>query len=36
MLRKGNEIKWTSEARKYFFDIKKALTKASMLNIHNC
>jgi hypothetical protein len=31
MLRKGNEIKWTPEARKSFEDIKVALTKAPML-----
>ena len=36
MLRKENEIKWTSEARKPFFDIKKALTKAPMLNSLDC
>lgn len=33
MLRKDNEIKWTGEARQYFVDIKKALTKAPMLII---
>jgi hypothetical protein len=31
MLRKGNEIKWTPEARKSFEDIKVALTKAPVL-----
>jgi hypothetical protein len=31
MLRKGSEIKWTPEARKYFEDIKVALTKAPVL-----
>jgi hypothetical protein len=31
MLRKGNEIKWTQEARKSFEDIKIALTKAPVL-----
>jgi hypothetical protein len=31
MLRKGNEIKWKSEAKKYFEDIKVALTKAHVL-----
>ena len=31
MLRKGSEIKWTPEARKYFKDIKVALTKAPIL-----
>jgi hypothetical protein len=31
MLKKGSEIKWTPEARKYFEDIKVALTKAPML-----
>jgi hypothetical protein len=31
MLRKGSEIKWTPEARKYFEDIKVALTKAPIL-----
>ena len=36
MLRKENEIKWTSEAKKSFSDIKKALTKALVLNSPNC
>ena len=36
MLRKENEIKWTSEARKAFSDIKKALTEAHLLNKHDC
>ena len=31
MLKKGNEIKWIHEARKYFEDIKVALTKALVL-----
>jgi hypothetical protein len=31
MLKKGSEIKWTPEARKYFEDIKVALTKAPVL-----
>jgi hypothetical protein len=31
MLRKGNEVKWTSEPREYFFQIKKALTEAPVL-----
>jgi hypothetical protein len=31
MLKKGNEIKWTPEARKSFEDIKVALTKAPVL-----
>jgi hypothetical protein len=31
MLRKGNEIKWNLEAKKYFEDIKVALTKAPVL-----
>jgi hypothetical protein len=31
MLKKGNEIKWIPEARKYFEDIKVALTKAPVL-----
>ena len=31
MLRKGNEIKWTTEARKSFEDIKIALTQAPVL-----
>jgi hypothetical protein len=30
ILRKGSEIKWTPKARKYFEDIKVALTKAPM------
>jgi hypothetical protein len=35
MLNKGNEIKWIPEARKYFEDIKVALTKAIVLAIRN-
>jgi hypothetical protein len=31
MLRKGNEVRWTSESRHYFEQIKKALTEAPML-----
>lgn len=31
MLRKGNEIKWTREARQYFSKIKTTLAQASML-----
>ena len=31
MLRKNNEVKWNTEARKSFDQIKKALTKASVL-----
>ena len=31
MLRKGNEIKWTTEARKSFEDIKTTLTQALVL-----
>jgi hypothetical protein len=31
ILRKGSEIKWTSEARKSFEDVKVALTKAPVL-----
>jgi hypothetical protein len=31
MVKKGNEIKWAPEARKYFEDIKVALTKAPVL-----
>jgi ribonuclease HI len=31
MLRKGHEIKWTAESRKYFNQIKKALTEAPVL-----
>ena len=33
MLRKDNEINWTVDARKYFKDIKKAITKAPFLVI---
>jgi hypothetical protein len=33
ILNKGNEIKWTSESRKSFEDIKVALTKAPILYI---
>ena len=36
MLRKENEIKWTSEARKPFSNIKKALTEALVLNSLDC
>lgn len=36
MLRKENEIKWTSEARKSFFDIKRELTEAPMLITPDC
>jgi hypothetical protein len=31
MLRKGNEVKWTTEPREYFSQIKKALTEAPVL-----
>ena len=31
MLRKGNEVKWTTEPRESFFQIKKALTEAPVL-----
>jgi hypothetical protein len=31
MLRKGNEIKWNPEAKKYFEYIKMALTKSPVL-----
>jgi hypothetical protein len=31
MIKKGNEIKWTPEAKKSFEDIKVALTKAPIL-----
>jgi len=31
MLRKGNEVKWTTKPRTYFDQIKKALTKAPVL-----
>jgi len=31
MLRKGNEVKWTAEPKEYFFQIKRALTEASVL-----
>jgi hypothetical protein len=31
MLKKGNEVKWTSEPREYFVQIKKALNEAPML-----
>jgi hypothetical protein len=31
MLRRGNEVKWTTEPREYFVQIKRALTKAPML-----
>jgi hypothetical protein len=33
MLRKGNEVKWTLEARNYFDQIKQALTAAPVLII---
>jgi hypothetical protein len=35
MLKKGNEIKWIREARKYFEDIKVALIKAPVPAIPN-
>ena len=35
MLRKGNEIKWTPEVRKSFFEIKIALTQALVLISHD-
>ena len=35
MLRKGSEIKWTSEARKFFENIKIALTQAPVLKCLN-
>ena len=31
MLKKDNEIRWTKEVRKYFTDIKRALTQALVL-----
>ena len=31
MLRKGNEVKWTLEARNYFDQIKQELTEAPVL-----
>jgi hypothetical protein len=31
MIRKGKEVKWTTEPRESFIQIKKALTKAPML-----
>ena len=31
MLRKGNEIRWSPEAKRSFEDIKNALTKAPVL-----
>ena len=31
MLKKGHEIKWTVEAKKYFKNIKKAITEAPVL-----
>ena len=31
MLRKGNEVKWTTEPREYFTQIKRALTEAPVL-----
>ena len=31
MLRKGNEIKWTTESRNYFDQIKRALNEAPLL-----
>ena len=36
MLRKENEIKWTSEAKKTFSDIKRALIEAPVINSSNC
>ena len=30
MLRKGHEIKWTIEAKKYFKEIKQAISEAPM------
>ena len=36
MLRKESEIKWTSEAKKSFSDIKKALAEAPVLNSPDC
>jgi hypothetical protein len=35
MLKKGNEIKWTPEARKSFEEIKVALTKALVMTSPN-
>ena len=31
MLKKGHEIKWTAEAKKYFKEIKQAISEAPML-----
>jgi hypothetical protein len=31
MLKKGNEVKWTSEPREYFVQIKRALTEAPVM-----
>jgi hypothetical protein len=31
MLRKGNEVKWTTEPRESFVQIKRALTEAPVL-----
>jgi hypothetical protein len=31
MFKKENEVKWTSEPKEYFVQIKKALTEAPML-----
>ena len=31
MLKKGHEIKWNGEARKSFWEIKKAISEAPML-----
>ena len=35
MLRKDNGIKWTTEARQSFVDVKKALTEAPVLTSPN-
>jgi hypothetical protein len=35
MLKKGNEIKWNPEAKKYFEDIKVVLTKSPVLASHD-
>jgi hypothetical protein len=35
MLRKGNEIKWTTESCNYFYQIKKVLNEAPVLIIPN-
>ena len=31
MLKKGHEIKWSPEARKYFWEIKKEISEAPVL-----